>query len=240
MTSESSSHHQQPPRLRASDYDRSRVLDYLAQAYADGRLDYSEFDERSSAASTSRFMDELSPLLEDLGGTQEHLAVSPTYSLPPRSASAQYEAEQWAPRPKQEQAIARITRRVVGGTGSAYSLSVFGANSFSGGSTLATRHDAIVLFSGASLDLRAAQLESMHTTITLNVMFGGCDIIVPEGMRVIMNPLTFFGDSSLKVKGAVRVDPSELPSTAPSVTIKGFVLFGGCDVIIAPDKYAQP
>ncbi|MBV7281354.1 DUF1707 domain-containing protein [Corynebacterium sp. TAE3-ERU30] len=240
MTSESSSHDRQPPRLRASDHDRSRVLDYLAHAYADGRLDYSEFDERSSAASTSRFMDELSPLLEDLGGTPELPAASPSHALSPRPDSAQYATEQWAPRPEQQRAIARITRRVVGGTGSKYSLSLFGANSFSGGSTLATRHDAIVLFSGTSLDLRHTQLESKNITITLNVMFGGCDIIVPEGMRVIMNPVTLFGDSTIKVKDGVRVDPSELPSSAPSVTINGFVLFSGCDVIIAPDKYAQP
>lgn len=52
--------------LRASDHDRSVLLQVLADAYADGRLDRGEFDERSDAARTVRTLGDIDPLLNDL------------------------------------------------------------------------------------------------------------------------------------------------------------------------------
>ncbi|WKD61676.1 hypothetical protein CCICO_08305 [Corynebacterium ciconiae DSM 44920] len=228
----------QPPRLRASDHDRSRVLDHLAQAYADGRLDYSEFDERSTQASTSRFIDELGPLIADLGGYHQH-GLGPHPSLQPASSPA-HEGAPARPAESGDAARAamdRVNQRVIGGTGAAQSFSLCGANSFSGGSTLASQHDTVVVFSGSTFDLRSTPLVSAHTTITVNVMFGGCEIIVPEGMRVIMNPTTVLGDCSLKVKNKVQINPATLPAHAPSVTINGFVLCGSCEVVVAPDRH---
>jgi hypothetical protein len=53
-------------RLRASDRDRDVVLDVLAQAYADGRLDRDEHDARSSAVASTKVLGDMVPLLEDL------------------------------------------------------------------------------------------------------------------------------------------------------------------------------
>lgn len=52
--------------LRASDQDRSILLQVLSEAYADGRLDRDEFDERSDAARTVRTLGDIDPLLRDL------------------------------------------------------------------------------------------------------------------------------------------------------------------------------
>lgn len=52
--------------LRASDQDRSLVQQVLSDAYADGRLDRDEFDERSEAARTVRVLADIEPLLQDL------------------------------------------------------------------------------------------------------------------------------------------------------------------------------
>ena len=52
--------------LRASDQDRSVVVQVLSDAYADGRLDRDEFDERSEAARTVRTLGDIDPLLRDL------------------------------------------------------------------------------------------------------------------------------------------------------------------------------
>ena len=52
--------------LRASDHDRSLVQQVLAEAYADGRLDRAEFDDRSEAARTIRVLGDIDPLLQDL------------------------------------------------------------------------------------------------------------------------------------------------------------------------------
>lgn len=52
--------------LRSSDQDRSVAQQVLAEAYADGRLDREEYDERSARVSGVRMLGDLTPLLLDL------------------------------------------------------------------------------------------------------------------------------------------------------------------------------
>lgn len=61
-------------QLRAADRDREAVQQVLAEAYADGRLDRSEFDERSAAAWAARVLGDLPPLVVDL----VHVGPAPT------------------------------------------------------------------------------------------------------------------------------------------------------------------
>lgn len=60
--------------MRASDQDRAIVQQALTEAYADGRLDRDEFDERSDRTLGSRTLGELSPVVADL--------VSPSPAAP--------------------------------------------------------------------------------------------------------------------------------------------------------------
>jgi uncharacterized membrane protein YccC len=53
-------------RLRASDLDREVVLGVLAEAYADGRLDRDEYDERSAVATHAKTLGDLPTLIGDL------------------------------------------------------------------------------------------------------------------------------------------------------------------------------
>ncbi len=57
-----------PRDLRASDADRERVVDLLAQAAADGRLTWEEHAGRVQRAYTARTLGELAKLTEDLAG----------------------------------------------------------------------------------------------------------------------------------------------------------------------------
>jgi len=57
---------QQYATMRASDRDRGVVQDVLAAAYAEGRLDRDEFDERSGAVSAAKTYAELLPHIADL------------------------------------------------------------------------------------------------------------------------------------------------------------------------------
>jgi hypothetical protein len=52
--------------LRASDADRDVIHGVLADAFADGRLDRDEYDERSSSVLAARTLGELPPLVSDL------------------------------------------------------------------------------------------------------------------------------------------------------------------------------
>lgn len=52
--------------MRASDADRDVVLGALGEAYAEGRIDAAEFDERTSAVQSARTLGELPTFLNDL------------------------------------------------------------------------------------------------------------------------------------------------------------------------------
>jgi len=52
--------------MRASDGDRDIVLRTLGDAYAEGRLDRDEYDERSDAVACAKTLGELPVVLEDL------------------------------------------------------------------------------------------------------------------------------------------------------------------------------
>jgi hypothetical protein len=53
-------------RIRASDAERERVARFLATAFADGRLDLTEYDRRVAAAYAAVYRDELTLLVNDL------------------------------------------------------------------------------------------------------------------------------------------------------------------------------
>jgi len=52
--------------MRAGDRDRDAVVQRLHEAFADGRLDDDEFDQRTRAALTARLNSELDTLIQDL------------------------------------------------------------------------------------------------------------------------------------------------------------------------------
>ncbi|GAA3529318.1 hypothetical protein AFL01nite_01370 [Aeromicrobium flavum] len=52
--------------IRAGDLDRETAIEALREAYADGRLDRVEFDQRSNAALAATLLGEFVPLLRDL------------------------------------------------------------------------------------------------------------------------------------------------------------------------------
>jgi len=56
----------QNAHLRASDSDRDAVIALLGDAYAEGRIDRSEFDDRSSHAGVIKTLGDIPPLVRDL------------------------------------------------------------------------------------------------------------------------------------------------------------------------------
>jgi hypothetical protein len=56
----------QPAAMRAGDRDRDAVVQRLQEAFAEGRLDDEEFDQRTRAALTARLSTELAALTRDL------------------------------------------------------------------------------------------------------------------------------------------------------------------------------
>ncbi len=76
------------PAIRASDRDREAGLQRVQEAFAEGRLDDAEFDERMRAALTARTQAELDVLLADLPATRPAPGPAPAGRGPGRFAIA--------------------------------------------------------------------------------------------------------------------------------------------------------
>jgi hypothetical protein len=79
--------------LRASDADRDLVRRVLADAYAEGRLDRDELDERVDAAGTARVIGDLPPLIDDLVPTAVVSGSTRALEAIPQRAVARWEKQ---------------------------------------------------------------------------------------------------------------------------------------------------
>jgi len=78
--------------LRASDADRNIVHGVLTDAFADGRLDRDEYDERTAAVLQARTLGELPPLVADL---MPHRPAQLPLAAMSRSDLEQRAVEKW-------------------------------------------------------------------------------------------------------------------------------------------------
>ena len=98
-TASSSSSPSGDGRLRAGNADREKVVAQLNAAFAEGRLDVAELDERVAAAYAAKTLGELVPLTADLpGGAAARQAVAPAAPGPTGPGThAPSGAVRWAP-----------------------------------------------------------------------------------------------------------------------------------------------
>lgn len=90
------------------------------------------------------------------------------------------------------------------------------------------RLDTVTLFAGTELDLRHATLTAPVTDITVVCAFGGLEVVVPEGVRVVSEMFVLFGGAS-----ETQQDPGP---DAPTIRLHGVCLFGGVDVKVKARK----
>ena len=77
------------PKFRIGNAEREEAVRELGEAYAAGRLDAQEYEERTTAAYAARTIEDLAPLFADLPRDQATVAVPP--------ASAPYAPAQHVP-----------------------------------------------------------------------------------------------------------------------------------------------
>ncbi|WP_246649622.1 DUF1707 and DUF4870 domain-containing protein [Nonomuraea coxensis] len=79
-----------PAHLRVTHQDREHVVEHVKAAYAEGRFDKLEFDDRLERAMTARTHGDLMPIMTELYGTQAvpRLAPRPAPACPSRPAGA--------------------------------------------------------------------------------------------------------------------------------------------------------
>jgi hypothetical protein len=142
------------PAIRASDRERDAATVRLQEAFAEGRLDDTEFDTRMRSALSARTRADLDRLLADLP------QASPEASRPAVAGTS--------------------PARAPGRLSVAFKSSV----RRSGRWRVPDRYTAVVYKGGGWLDLRAAELTSPVTTLAAVAYKSRITILVPPGVRV--------------------------------------------------------
>lgn len=208
------------PRIRASDEDRNKVAAALSEAFSQGRLDYTELDERTRQVWATRYRDELLTPLQDL------------LPDPAEVLTGQLPAPRPDATPAPENHSVPAVRQVTGEQdGDRISLSIMGGTEKQGDWLCAPAHVSFALMGGNELDLRHARLGSRDTTVTAVAVMGGIDIIVPEDMRVISDGVGIMGAFGFETDKDVALRPEDLPPEAPVIRIRGLALMGAVTII---------
>jgi len=103
-------------------------------------------------------------------------------------------------------------------------LVMFGATKIKERSEHFTHTDVSAIFGGATLDLREAHIDR-EATVDALALFGGVDVLVPQGWRVSVAGTPILGGFEDKTE-----TPTELPSDAPVLNVRATAIFGGVDV----------
>jgi hypothetical protein len=103
------------------------------------------------------------------------------------------------------------------------SLAIFGGSTVHERSPHFTHADTSAVFGGSTLDLREASIDE-GASIDAFAMFGGVDVLVPEGWRIELRALPIFGGYEDKTKD------DALPADAPVLTVYATAIFGGVSV----------
>jgi Domain of unknown function (DUF1707) len=156
-----------PPSLRASNQERDGVVTRLQDAFAEGRLDDAEFDERMRAALGAKTHADLDALLADLPGR--------------------------APNPAGTVAAGTVAAaRPAAGSPGRLAVAWKGSVRRAGRWRVPERFTTVVYKGSGELDLRAAELLSPATTIVAVAYKSQITLLVPPGVRVEM---TGFGST---------------------------------------------
>ncbi|WP_323746635.1 DUF1707 SHOCT-like domain-containing protein [Catenulispora pinisilvae] len=190
--------------MRASDADRDRVAEALREAYAEGRLDVEEHNERLDRTYQAKTLGELTPLLSDLPQRHTHTASpvpGPGNPIPAMPAD-------YAP-------------------GSSVTA-VFAEQKRGGRWLVPSQTTAAAIFGQVTIDLREAVLTQREVVIVANAVFGSIEIKVPHGVVVRDEGTAVFGSRS----GSDRNAAGDVPITpdSPVVVLRGIALFGEVSV----------
>lgn len=81
------------------------------------------------------------------------------------------------------------------------------------------------LFGGATVDLRGATPVSDDVPLTINAIFGGVEVVVPDGWRLVVQGAPIFGGIEDNRRAAEATDAS-----APVLRVAAFAFFGGVEL----------
>lgn len=104
------------------------------------------------------------------------------------------------------------------------SIAFFSGIEHKGRFVLPEHYRIVALFGGCSIDLSKAHLSSLCSDIDISAIFGGVEIFVPEGVKVVVSGQPIFGGIANQVIG------DNLAEHAPMIRIHAKCIFGGISI----------
>ncbi|WP_455382607.1 LiaF domain-containing protein, partial [Salinispira pacifica] len=158
------------PRERA----REEVIEYLSSQYSKDVIDEEEFERRVELAHSADRVNGLVSLVVDLPESQELIN---RITAPVPAGRDTYGAQAPASRGQQEfrEAEPGSTRTL---------MAIFSGSDLRGHFEVPQTVNCLSVFGGSRIDLRDAILPAGDVHIHAVALFGGTDIIVPEGVNV--------------------------------------------------------
>jgi hypothetical protein len=85
--------------------------------------------------------------------------------------------------------------------------------------------DVVAIFGGFKIDVSRADMEANEAVINATAVFGGGELIVPEGWRVLVEGVGIFGGYVDKTRHSPRPD-----GAVKTLHVRGAAVFGGIEV----------
>ena len=188
-----------PPAVRVSDNERERVVAVLRQHCTDGLLTLDEFSDRVGIVYGASSTLELEQVTVDLPSLE--------------------------PAPLQATAATPATRRR---RGVEWTVSLFGGNQRRGRWRIEGETNALSIMGGCHLDLREVEVVGHEAVVNCYAFMGGVDVVVPEGIDVVLEGFSFMGGKSAKI-----ADVPVIPGS-PLIRVRAFSFMGGVNVRSKP------
>lgn len=193
--------HHASPDIRISDAERNRAVDFLRHHCADGRLTLDEFSDRVGLVFAATTAGDLEAVTGDLPAAL------------PNQRPVPLDAPDHPPPP-----VGRVR------SAARWTVAFMGGNAQKGRWRVEGDTNAIAVMGECHLDLREAEVVGPEAVINAYAFMGGVDIIVPEGIEVVLTGVAFMGAKHKRVK---NVTP--LPG-GPVIRVRAFAFMGGISV----------
>ena len=184
---------------------RERVVQDLAEHFAQDRLTLPEYERRVELAYRADSADALRNLTSDL------VPLPPVHTSPAAAVSTRVEAP--------VSPLATRTKNFV---------ALMSGVLRKGNWLVPARSRAVAIMGGISLDLREATLTGPVTDIYIFALMGGVEVIVPPDVRLESDGFAIMGGFEDQLREPASRDPN-----APLVRVHGFAFMGGVEARVA-------
>jgi hypothetical protein len=204
--------------LRASDSDRQKIADVIADAYADGRLTVEEHSQRLDAVWAAKTLGELEPLVVDLG---RPLSRPQSSSIKwPGSTGAANRTANTATNGGNLPAVVDDNERA---------FAIMSTSKREGEWVVPPHMTMLGVMGSAEWDMRDAIFTAPTIVVDVALTMGSMTLRIPDGVGVEDKTMHILSETQFK--GVVPAQPG-----APVIVLQGFMAMGSVVIKGSGDK----